>query len=345
MYKATNWFRKNIGMIISAIGLVLLVILTFGDIGELFTDKYWENVGGNLSSISALTIGLVMIQVAIKQGVSEQALSAGLNTDMTKKKYTEHKAILEQNRERQIFLPYFLDIKNKRETSRRKKEFLVDNNFTSEKMLFLSKNKKLIKAYKQIKTNITVDSIKWSTTTITYNKNGRIEKLDTYRRKRALTGLLTGFVYIFASTLITGGLFLDVHDIPFWQKVVKLITYLVVIALTVVFDIGKNYEKGAFGVPNELDEVNSIWKEFELWQIPQWVIEDIEKNSGPEEDNKKQDKKEELLNEKQQISATDGGTDIQEEQKESQDLQDNVASGVLDIPSTDSNILNFDDQK
>ena len=51
------------------------------------------------------------------------------------------------------------------------------------------------------------------------------------------------------------------------------------IAFTVIFDIGKNYEKGAFGVPNELDEINGIWREFDEWKIPQWVVEEVEKNS------------------------------------------------------------------
>lgn len=275
----TNWLRKNVGIIVSSIGMLLLVILTFGDIGELFTEAYWHNVGGNISSIGALTIGLVMIQVTIKQGVSEQALSAGLNTETTKNKYNEHKQIVNKCKERQIYLPYFLSIRNKRETIRRKKEFLVDNNFTSAKMLYLSGNKRLIKTYEKIKTNITVDSIKWSTTKIVYTKNGRIEKLDEYRKKRLIKALITGFFYMFASTLIAGGLFLDVYDIPLWQKIVRLFAYIIVIAITVIFDIGKNYEKGAFGVPNELDEVNGIWQEFDEWEIPEWVQVEVEKNS------------------------------------------------------------------
>lgn len=279
MGKMTNWLRKNVGIIVSSMGLALLVILTFGDMGELFTEAYWQNVGGNISSIGALTIGLVMIQVTIKQGVSEQALSAGLNTENTKNKYEEHKKCVEKCREKQIYLPYFLSIRNKRETIRRKKEFLVDNNFTSKKMLYMSGNKRLIKAYEKIKTNITVDSIKWSTTKIVYNRNGRIEKLDEYRKKRAIKGLITGFVYMFASTLIAGGLFLNVYDVPLWQKFVTLFAYIIVIAFTVIFDIGKNYEKGAFGVPNELDEVNGIWGEFDEWEIPQWVQKEVEKNS------------------------------------------------------------------
>ena len=48
--------------------------------------------------------------------------------------------------------------------------------FLSEEALLASDNKKLIKSYSKIQTNITVDSIKWSTTEIIYTKNGRIEK-------------------------------------------------------------------------------------------------------------------------------------------------------------------------
>ena len=77
-----KWIRRNIGFIISSLGLILLIIVTYGDIGELFTEQYWINVGGNLSSISALTVGLMFI-IMIKQGVSEQALSKGLNTPGT----------------------------------------------------------------------------------------------------------------------------------------------------------------------------------------------------------------------------------------------------------------------
>ena len=96
---------------------------------------------------------------------------------------------------------------------------------------------------------------------------------------------------MFAATLVTGGLFLDVADIPFWQKIVKLLTYLIVIFITVIFDIGKNYEKGAFGVPNELDEINGIWKEFELWEVPKWVIDEVENQNYKElkEENKTND--------------------------------------------------------
>lgn len=336
MSKITNLIRKNVGIIVSIVGFALLVILTFGDMGELWTEEYWKNVGGNFTSISALTIGLVLIQTSIKQGISEQALSAGLNTTNTTEKYKEHKKLIKDNQEKHVYLPYFLAIRNKRETRRRKREFLVDNNFTSEKMLRMSGKTRLIKAYDAIQTNITVDSIKWSTTEIVYNKNGRIEKLETYRKKRLIKGLITGFLFMIATTFITGGLFLDSAQIPFWQKVVKLITYLIVIALSVLFDIGKNYEKGAFGVPNELEEINSIWEEFASWEIPSWVLKEVE-------DNEKQENLEEeqqtLQTEKQEIDDSElewipllsfGNENVKvlEEEENESDREESVNAGT-----------------
>lgn len=348
MNQITKWLRKNIGLIVSIIGLILLVILTFGDMGELFTEKYWENVGGNISSISALTIGLVMIQTSIKQGVGEQALSAGLNKPETQQKYEEHKKARKTCREKEIYLPYFLDIRNKRETKRRKREFLVDNNFTSEKKLFLSGNKRLIKKYNEIRTNITADSIKWSTTEIVFNKNGRIEKLEVYRRKRAIKGMITGIIWMLATTLITGGLFLDNADIPIFQKIIKLLSYLLTIAFSVIFDICKNYEKGAFGVPNELEEINGIWEEFSKWEVPEWVEKEVEANNMLEEDcevtekttetNPKQDEesqealpillgygnyeenKEEIVYESNREETIDTRADLQEESTQGENI-------------------------
>lgn len=337
----TKWFRKNTGFIVSAIGITLLVILTFGNIGELLTDEYWKNVGGNLSSIGALTIGLVLIQTAIKQGVSEQALSAGLNTKDTKEKYDDHKKIIKDNFEKQIYLPYFLTFRNERETKRKKREFLVDNGFTSEKGLKISKYKRLIKAYDSIQVNNTVDSIKWSTTEIRYDKNGRIEKLEAYRRKRALKGILSGIFWMIAAAFITGGLFLDTYEIPFWQKLVKLLTYLITIALSVIFDIGKNYEKGAFGVPNELEEVNSIWREFQAWEVPAWVIAEVE-SEGQEriEEPKEEEKIEEVPKEELKEEATEETVDkpvllgfIEEKEIEKEEAE-NERSEELDIGRT-----------
>lgn len=319
-----NWVRKNIGAIVATIGLLLMAILTFGDIGELFTEQYWINVGGNLSSIGALTIGLTLVQVSIKQGVSEQALSKGLNTENTKKKYDEHKGWLTKCRPKQIYLPYFLGLRNKRETKRRRQEFLQDNRFLTEEALYASGNKKLIRAYEKIYTNITSDSIKWSTTEIIYNKNGRIEKLDAYRRKRAIKATIMAFVFMLGMTLITGGLFLSVNEVPIWQKVVKFFTYLITMAITVVFDIGKNYEKGAYGVPNELDEVNTIWEEFDKWEVPNWVIKEVEELNSPQNElEQKTITKEKdygttiLLDYKKEEQTTiNTGTVVQEESEE-----------------------------
>lgn len=338
MSKITNMIRKNIGSIVSIVGLALLIILTFGDMGELLTEEYWKNVGGNLSSISALTIGLVLIQTSIKQGISEQALSAGLNTTNTTEKYKEHKKLVKENQEKHVYLPYFLAIRNKRETRRRKREFLVDNNFTNEKMLRMSGKKRLTKAYDAIQTNITVDSIKWSTTEIVYNKNGRIEKLETYRKKRLVKGLITGFLFMIGATFITGGLFLDKADIPLWQKTVKLVTYFITIALSVVFDIGKNYEKGAFGVPNELEEINGIWEEFASWEIPSWVLKEVEDNEKQENlEEEPQEKKEEatqqefkepIFEEIQPILLGFGNIETIEEEENESDREESVDAGA-----------------
>lgn len=326
MSKFTLWLRKYAGSIISALGFIILAILTYGDLGELFTEKYWQNVGGNITSIGALSIGLVMIQVSIKQGISEQALSTGLNTKNTQDKYVEHKDILKRNQERNVYLPYFLSMRNVRETKMKKREFLADNDFKSEQALMLSGNKKLIKKYKSIKVNITSDSIKWSTTDIVYQKNGRIEKLSAYRKRRAIKGIVTGIIFMFATTLITGGMFLDVNEIPFWQKTLKLITYVFVIGITAVMDIGKNYEKGAFGVPNELDEINAIWKEFELWDVPLWVKEEVEKNQNQDYisklDNETDSKEIVYMEEKadEREETIDARTTLQEEPEKVENL-------------------------
>jgi hypothetical protein len=103
MSKFTGWLRKYTGSIIAAFGMTLLAILTYGDLGELFTEQYWANVGGNLTSLGALSVGLVMIQVSIKQGISEQALSAGLNTQNTKDKYVVHKEYITRNQSKYVY--------------------------------------------------------------------------------------------------------------------------------------------------------------------------------------------------------------------------------------------------
>ena len=72
-----------------------------------------------------------------------------------------------------------------------------------------------------------------------------------------------------------------INQIPIMQKVVKLVSYFLTIAFSVVFDVCKNYEKGAFGVPNELEEVNSVWEEFRDWIVPDWVVKEVEFNNLP----------------------------------------------------------------
>ena len=86
---------------------MLLCIITYGDLGEILTESYWQNVKENLTSIGFLSVALTMIQVSIKQGVSEQALQRGLNTTITAEKYKDHRNIIHRLSDKMIYLPYF----------------------------------------------------------------------------------------------------------------------------------------------------------------------------------------------------------------------------------------------
>lgn len=273
----TNILRKNIGVIITAIGFLLLCIITFGDLGEVVTVEYWCNVKNNLTSISFMTIGLTLIQMSIKQGLAEQALQRGLNSEKTTEVYEAHKNIIKICTDKIIYLPYFLQIYNKRHTSLRRREFLINNGFASEKTLFASTDKKLIKKYKRITVNVTASSIKWSTVEIVYNKEGRIVTLNEYRAQRIFASIISSFASMIGVTFLTGGLFFAPSGEPLWQKFIKLLTYVTAIAIGAVFTVVKEYEKGAFGVPNELEEINQIWHEFKAWDVPEWVTKEVEK--------------------------------------------------------------------
>ena len=72
-------------------------------------------------------------------------------------------------------------------------------------------------------------------------------------------------------SLLARGLFFEDSGVAMSEKTIKLLSYVVVITMTSVLAVIKEYEKGAFGVPNELEEINQIWKEFEKWAVPQWV--------------------------------------------------------------------------
>lgn len=303
-----KWIRKNIGAISATIGFIILTIMTFGDIAKIMTADYWRNVWDNITGISAVSIGLVLVQYTIKQGISEQALSIGLNTEETKKRYDTHNAIVKKNAERNVYLPYFLDEYNRRETKRRRQEFLVNNNYSTETKLYASGNKKLIKIYHKIHTCINAASIKWSSTEIVYKKDGNIETLPEYRLRRARSGIIKAFLIFGGTTLVTTGLVADNLQTSMRDKIIQLIVYVLVIAASVIFDVGKNYEKGAFGVPNELDIVNGIWNEFEKWTVPQWVIDEIENENKEVKDEER----------KETVNAT---TDIQEKLEEEQNIQ------------------------
>lgn len=334
--------RKNIGVIVAAFGFFLLCIITFGDLGDFMTEDYWRNVRENLMAIGYMSVALTLIQTVIKQGIAEQALQKGLNSDNTSKKYEEHRQLIQSCTERLIYMPYFLQIYNDRQTKMRKREFLVSNNFTSEKLLYASNKHRLIKKYEHIRTYITMGSIKWATTEIVYDKRGRIVSLSTYKRNQLIRSVISSMLFMVGVSFLTKGLFFNVTDTtPVWQKFIKLGTYVVAIALGSVLGIIKNYEKGAFSVPNELAEINEIWQEFKIWKVPDWVIKEIEEAN----EESKEVKDERGCEVKERKIPADSGANLQAEQKESQDIQDNIAHSVLDISDLGSNILSADDTK
>ena len=323
-----NILRKNIGTIIASFGFILLSIIVFGDLGEILTAEYWKNVKDNITAIGFLSISLTMIQVTIKQGVSEQALQRGLNTENTTNKYKEHRQIIKDNNEHMIYIPYFLQIYNERHTLMRKREFLIDNNFLGENALFVSKNIRLIRKYKKIRVYLIASRIKWATTDILYNKLGQIITLTEHRAKRAILGILNGLIFMIGITLLTRGLFFEEVTTPFYQKLVTLITYIIIITMTSILSVIKEYEKGAFGVPNELEEINEVWREFSTWQVPTWVINEVE---GLNEQK-------EVINEKTEERSY-SGTDLSNKQEDSEKVEDIKPYSVLVIDNHNDVIL------
>ena len=326
-----NLLRKNVGTIIAALGFLILCIMTFGDLGELSTEAYWINVKENLTSISFVTVGLTFVQVSIKQGLAEQALQRGLNTEITTEKYEEHRAIIKQNNDRIIYLPYFLQIYNQRHTLLQKRDFLVSNGFSSEATLFSSGKRSLIKKYKRIRVNVTPASLKWSTVEIVYNKTGRIITLDEHRTRRIFASVIKSFAVMIGVTFVTGGLFFTPSGEPLWQKFVKLFTYIIAIAIGAIFDTVKEYEKGAFSVPNELDEINQIWHEFENWVIPDWVEQEIKRLNNELTEAK--------INDGQNERIINPGANVQEEQAKSEDISRTVSDSILCAIGTDDTVL------
>lgn len=334
----TNMLRKNIGTIIACLGFVLLCIVTFGDLGEIFSDAYWENVRQNLLGISFVSIGLTFIQTSIRQGVAEQALQKGLNTERTTQKYEEHRAIIKENNDKQIYLPYFLQIYNKKHTKLRKQEYLVNNNYCSAKTLYASGKQRLIDGYEKIRVHITVPSIKWSTIDVIYDKNGRIITLDEYRKQRAKKSLISSFIAMIGTTFVAGGLFFSPSGEPLWQKFVKLFAYCLAIGISAIFTVVKEYEKGAFGVPNDLDEINQIWHEFKIWEVPEWVVNEVEELNKDEEVTIDEQREESQ-------GTVNGGTDIQEKQDEDESIYDFSTGDLVPVSFTDNTVLLPDGEK
>ena len=320
--------RRNIGTIVAIFAFILITILTLGDVGEVLTAAYWRNVYNNLTSIGYMTIALAALTVVLKQGLGEQALQKGMNTEKTTQKYEEHRSIIGSCQERLVYLPYFLQIRNERETNLKKREFLVNNGFTSEKKLYESGIKKYIKKYEAIRICLTSNSIRWTTTTVKYDKQGNIETLTKHRVNRALKGSAIAAISMLATTLITDGLFFAPSEQPIWQKLVRLLSYIIVIAISSIMSVIAEYEKGAFGIPNELDEVNEIWHEFKMWEVPEWVLQEVEEANMPKEvDNER----------RKQI--TNSRANLQDKQKESESIEVPFSYHVLDIGSSDCTVF------
>lgn len=334
MTNITSVLRKYIGSIIAGIGFLLLCIMTFGDLGEITTKEYWNNVRNNLTSIGFMTVGLTLIQTVIKQGLAEQALQRGLNSTTTTEKYEAHRKLIKQCIDKLLYLPYFLQIYNKRHTELRKREFLINNGYRSEAQLRASGRKHLIKNYDKIKINITASSIKWSTLEVIYDKHGRIITLTEYRRKRLVSGVISSILCMIGVTFLTGGLFFSTTDTPLWQKFVKLLCYILCIAIGGIFTVIKEYEKGAFGVPNELDEINQIWHEFITWVIPQSVKDEVDAIE-----------KEFLEVNNEQTKATNDRTAVQEKQEESEGICNTSSDSVLCLPCLDGTVCVVNDEK
>jgi hypothetical protein len=332
-----NLLRKNIGTIIAALGFVLLCIITLGDLGEILAEEYWASVWDNMTAISFVSIGLTVIQTAIKQGLAEQALQRGLNTERTAQKYEEHRNAIKENNERMVYLPYFLQIYNKRHTKLRKQEFLINNNYSSEKALREFGSPKLIKEYERIVVVLTASDIKWATVDVVRDKQGKILTLDRHRRNRLRGSIFASLAAMIGVTFLTGGLFFSPSTEPLWQKLVKLFTYCVAIAIGSVFTVIKEYEKGAFGVPNDLDEINQIWFEFKSWEIPEWVRQEVEKLNQEESDKEVPNVQKERTVEQRR--------DISSEQKEKSNIGDTNADSFVQLSFIDDSLFLSDDGK
>jgi len=320
--------RKNIGTIIAGLGFALLCILTFGDIGDILSADYWKNVSQNITSIGFMTVSLTMIQVSIKQGIGEQALSKGLNTQLTQDKYEEHRNLIRDANDKMIYMSYFLQDYNKRHTALKKLEFLVNNNFSSEESLMKSGKKSLIKKYKKTRVYLTLSRIKWATTDVCYNKYGQIITLAEHRSKRTIRAITLGLFFMVGATLLTRGLFFNQSDVPLGEKFVKLFTYVLTIAITSLPIILKEYEKGAFGVPNDLEELNNIWTEFKNWPVPEWVKKEVKEISNEKEGKRSYSR-----------------TDIQEQQEEKQNIRDLSPNSVVSVLKSNNDILYNDNRE
>jgi hypothetical protein len=272
--------RENIGIIISCFGFFLLTILIFGDVTQIHTRGYWVEVYQNLVGYTLFSFAVTLLQVAIKQGIGEQALRTGINSPETITAITEHRKLIKGLKHKESYLPFFLEVYNERETKCRRNRFLYENLYKTEIELLDSKKKRIIKKYLRIRTAMRVSDLRWVTNEIKFDKFGRFETLTIHRKARLIFGLITAVVLSVFMLLISDKLFPNITAENIGQKIFKLFIYVVVIGFNEVFiDAPKEYEYGKYTIPVLLENINNIWLEFEQWKIPPELLDDLEQET------------------------------------------------------------------
>ena len=276
----TEKLKKNIGAIVAGISFFIIIILTYCNILEINTARYRANVWSNLINISLMSAALTFIQVAVRQGICEQFLTSGMNTENTIAKYGEHKEVLERLKFKNIFMPFFLRERNARMTRIKKSEYLASqtdksgNIFLREADFYARAKKSKVRKYNSLRVCWTPDDLRWTSTQIEYDKENRIIKLPKHRIIRARNGILTAIASMLVIILIAKNLFDDFTWNNFSQQTVQIVLYAITIAITTLFPAAAEYEYGKFTMPNILDEINLVLFEFENWNIPDEVWND-----------------------------------------------------------------------
>jgi hypothetical protein len=324
--------RKNIGSIVSLLGFLAFSILIYGGLSDIDGAHYWVNVYNNLTQIGLNSIAATLLQVLIKQGLAEQALQKGINTEDTILKYEEHRDIRQRLFAKEKYLPYFLIEKNERETKHAKQEFIVNKGFKNEKHFYETASPRVIKKYDKIMIKWRASSIKWTSAKIEYDKFGRIITLPEHRQHRALKGVIYSAFFMILLTFLARDLFVSFDWSKFWVKTILLFGYAIVMAATVTFDLISEYEYGKFAVAVSLEEINKIWLEFERWEVPEQVLDEVHgKQIKGGEENAREEAK----------AVTDGGADIQEQPEESEVVENAVPDNLDTVVGLNNLVRNI----